>query len=138
MKIILLSLITLLPIYLFAQYNDDQKILIKFDNELNIYNRVKDAFVLKDFLVKDLSNKDVVLTYPYNYTKIDAFVICKAIINGNTVSLSGEWGKSGANLSSDNVIPKNYKPIVYYKGSKTWQLLVEVASLMGGEISFSK
>ena len=30
------------------------------------------------------------------------------------------------------------EPIVYYKGSKTWQLLVEIAKLMGGEITYEK
>ena len=69
----------------------------------------------------------------------DSFSQIKAIISGNTVTLSGIYGLNTLDLWGRYVnLPKGYNRVIYYKESKTWRILMDVAIKMQGELTFSK
>jgi hypothetical protein len=60
------------------------------------------------------------------------------IINGNIVTITGIYGLKHINDFGYAQSPKDYQNIIYYKGSKGWELLKGVAERIGGQMIFSK
>lgn len=128
----------LITAFAFGQHTDDKNVLIKISDTSALYQRVKTALVKNDFIVKDDGNLDTLVTYPREFKMMPGYSIVKAKIIGNTVVLSGVYGMKKINDFGYTDQPKSYKPIVYFKGSKAWQLLLQIADLLNGEISYSK
>lgn len=120
----------------FSQKDGDTKIIIKLTDSIGIYNKVKYALVNSDFIVKDNGNKDTLTTYTQEYSGV--FCKATAIIQGNTITLSGVYGLKRIDDFGYTNSPKKYQNIIFYKGSQSWRLLNYVASLIGGEITFSQ
>lgn len=122
--------------YSFSQKEGNSKIIIKLADTAGIYNKVKYALVNSEFIVKDNGNRDTLTTYTQEYSGI--FCKATAIIEGSTITLSGVYGLKRLDEFGYSGNPKKYQDIIYYKGSQSWKLLRYVASLIGGEISFSQ
>ena len=138
MRTSLTILILFICTSLHAQSNDDSKIIITFPDSIGTYERVRIALVKNDFIVKDLGVKDTIVTYPREFSNIPGFSIAKVIVEKNTVVLSGFFGSKRINDWGYSNTPKNYKPIIFYKGSKGWKLLMQIANEIGGQFTFSK
>ena len=136
MRHLLAVLLFITPMCSLCQKDGDSKIIIKLSDSVGIYNKVKYALVNSEFIVKDNGNTDTLSTYTQEY----AGFFCKAtaIIQGNTVILSGIYGLKRIDDFGYTNGPKKYQNIIYYKGSQGWKLLSYAASLIGGEISFSQ
>jgi cytoplasmic iron level regulating protein YaaA (DUF328/UPF0246 family) len=120
----------------FSQKEGNSKIIIKLNDSVGIYNKVKYALVNSEFIVKDNGNKDTLTTYIQEYSGI--FCKLTAIIESNTVKLSGVYGLKRIDEFGYTGNPKKYQDIIYYKGSQSWKLLRYVASLIGEDVSFSQ
>lgn len=131
---LILALLTLTPS--FSQKDGDTKIIIKVSDTTGIYNKVKYALVNSEFIVKDNGNKDTLTTYTLEYSGI--FCKATAIIEKNTITLSAVYGLRRLDDFGYTNNPKKYQTAVYFKGSQSWRLLSSVASLIGGEISYSQ
>ena len=136
MKVVFTLLLVFFMTPLFSQKVDDTKIMITTDDTSDIYNRVKYSLVNSDFIVKDNGNKDTLTTYAREYSGI--YCIARAIIKGNTITLTGAYGLKKMDDWGYTQAPKNYKRIVYYKGSKSWKLLQKVADKINGKITYGK
>jgi hypothetical protein len=136
LKQLLLIPSLLIASFVFAQRNDDRKIIIAVTDTINIYEKVKYALVNMDFMVKDNGHKDSITTYSRESNGI--YCAARAIIEGNIVTLTGVYGLKRIDDWGYTQSPKNYRSIIYYKGSKTWKIPEQVANRIGGEITYDK
>jgi hypothetical protein len=136
MKIISTLCILLSVIHSFAQTNDDTKIIITINDSTGVYEKIKYSLVNNDFIVKDDGNRDTLTTYSREYDGI--YCMARVIINGYTVTLKGAYGLKKIDDWGYTQSPKSYNRIIYYKGSKGWKLLMQVANRMSGQITYSK
>ncbi len=136
MQYLVLISMLLSSICSFSQKEGNSKIIIKLNDSVGIYNKVKYALVNSEFIVKDNGNKDTLTTYIQEYSGI--FCKLTAIIESNTVILSGVYGLKRIDEFGYTGNPKKYQDIIYYKGSQSWKLLRYVASLIGEDVSFSQ
>jgi len=128
----------LLPVFSFAQKRGDTKIIIPVNSKDSITKKVKEAFAKNNFLIKDDGYKTVVTTYPKEFKNVPGYSMAKAEINGNTITLRGMYNITDSDDLNSNRDPKEYKPIIYYKGSHGWKLLMSVVSQLDGQVSFAK
>lgn len=131
-----LIIILLLPVFTFAQTKGNKKIIVTVNNPS--HEQVKIALVKNDFIVKEDGNKDTLTTYAREFKTIAGYAIARAEIKGNTVTLTGVYGLKKINDWGYTASPKNYKPILYYKGSHGWKLLMQIADKLDGKISYAK
>jgi hypothetical protein len=136
MKIIFALSILFGAVPLFGQKNDDTKIIITINDSTGIYEKVKYSLVNNDFMVKDNGNRDTLTTYSMEYHGI--YCMARAIIKDYTVTLTGAYGLKKLDDWGYTQSPKSYNRIIYYKGSKGWKLLMEVANRMGGQLTYSR
>jgi hypothetical protein len=138
MKTLLLIASLLVSALCYAQKTDDKKIIITVQDTAGIYERVKIALVKSDFIVKEDGNRDTVTTYPAELKKVAGYSAATVIIRRNIVQLTGVYGLTKVDDFGYTRTPKNYKPIVYYKGSKAWKLLMDVAVRIGQQFTYAK
>ncbi|MEO6723031.1 MAG: hypothetical protein ABIN67_21885 [Ferruginibacter sp.] len=122
----------------FSQEKFDSKIILTLKDTTGIYLNTKIAMVNSDFIVKDNYNKDTLTTYTRELNKMPGYIIARAVITGNTVTFTGVYGLKRINDWGYNSLPTNYNRIIYYKGSKTWLILMDIAKKITGEINFAK
>jgi hypothetical protein len=135
---ILCILLFLSPIFVSAQKVDDSKIIVTVIDNIDIYRKVKIALVDLDFIVKDNYNVDTLTTYSREFSNIPGACRLRAVIKGNTVTISGVYGLIQIDDFGYTRSAKENKKIIYYKGCKGWELLKTVAEKIGGQMTFSK
>ena len=135
---LLFILLLLCPFLVNAQKNDDTKIIVTLNDSIDIYKKVKIALVDLDFIVKDNYNVDTLTTYSREFSNIPGQCRLTAIIKGNTVTLTGVYGLTKIDDFGYTRSAKENQRIIYYKGSKGWELLKTVAERLGGQMTFSK
>lgn len=128
----------LCPILVNAQKAEDTKIIVTLNDSIDIYKKVKIVLVDLDFIVKDNYNTDSLTTYSREFSNIPGQCRLTAIIKGNTVTLTGIYGLTKIDDFGYTRSAKETQRIIYYKGSKGWELLKTVAEKIGGQITFSK
>lgn len=139
MKHLIIIGLFLMPTLGFTQKTEDRKIILTVASTEDLYRKVKIALVKADFIVKDDGNTDTLTTYPTELGSLNGLSRLTAVISGNTVTLSGIYGLKSIDDWGYNRNPKEYKPIMYFKGSKAWRLLMAVAENIGWtEIAYSK
>lgn len=122
----------------FAQEGGSKKIIITFSDSSNLYEKIKVAFEKNDFILKEEGRADTLTTHLREMKSMPGYCSLIAIIKGNTIVLSGFYGLKKINLVGITTMPKDFKPIIYFSGSKTWRLMMTVAQSLGTDISFSK
>ena len=117
---------------------DDIHIIVTFADTTNKWLQVKNSFIREGFQVWDIPG-DTAQTYPREFANIGV-VWGLGIIKGNTVTLSGRYGFKLTSAMGNDITPKGKDVIniVYYKASKTWKLLMNVAQRLGTAIVYSK
>jgi hypothetical protein len=133
-----LLIVLALPIAMQAQSTDDKKITIHLSDTTGIYEKVKLALVHNDFIVKDDGNRDTLTTYPREFKRMAGYSIVRAEICGTDVILSGIYGLKKVNDWGLTSTPKHYKAITYFRGSKGWRVLEQVAEEIGATFTYSK
>ena len=137
MKLLFIFLL-LSPFLVSAQKNEDTKIIVTLNDSIDIYKKVKIALVDLDFIVKDNYNVDTLTTYSREFSNIPGACRLTAIIKGNAVTISGFYGLIQIDDFGYTRSAKENKRIIYYNGSKGWELLKTVAKKIGGQMTFSK
>jgi hypothetical protein len=137
MRYILLGLLVF-PIFCFSQKTGDNKIIITVHDSVDIYEKVRTALIKNDFILKEDLRKDTIITYPREFKTMAGYSIGIAKVSLNTVTLSGFYGLKNVSYFNVTKGPRNYKPIIFYKGSHGWKLLMQVAKELDGQISYSK
>ncbi len=137
MKLLIVFLL-LCPFLANAQKNEDTKIIVTLNDSIDIYKKVKIVLVDLDFIVKDNYNPDTLTTYSREFSNIPGACRLTAIIKENTVTISGIYGLIQIDDFGYTRSPKENKRIIYYKGSKGWEVLKTVAEKIGGQMTFGK
>lgn len=138
MKQTISLLIIAFPLFLNAQKIDDTKIIVTLPDNINLYKKVKIALVNSDFIVRDNYNTDTLTTYPREFSYFQGHCRIMAVIHENTITLSGVYGLKSIDEFGYTQSPKEYKKIMYYKGSKGWAMLNYIAELIGGQITYGR
>lgn len=136
MKILLLLLI--LPILSYGQKTEDSKIIIKVSDTTDIVKKVRVALSKNDFAIREDSSPDLIITHLVEMKTIVAYCRLMATIQGDTVILTGQYGSKKAVNIGSAAAPKNYKKILYFRGSKSWRLMQHVADDIGGAFEYGK
>lgn len=136
MKTLLLILFAV-PAICSGQTYLDKKIIVTVSDTSNLYEKAKFAMGKNDFIIKETGNKTFITTHPREFKKIPGFAIAHAEIKGDTVIISGHFSLMRNSNIGYTIAPKNYKPIVYYKNSHGWKLLMQVAEKLDGKISYA-
>lgn len=134
--LIILSL--LCPLLVHSQKNEDTKIIVALNDSIDIYKKVKIALVDLDFIVKENYNADTLTTYSREFSNIPGACRLTAIIKGTTVTLTGIYGLTKIDDFGYTRSAKETQRIIYYKGSKGWELLKTIAERLGGQMAFGK
>jgi hypothetical protein len=134
----LIFLLIFLPALAFSQKNDDKRIVITVDDSVGVYNKVKHALIANDFIIKDDGKNNTLTTYPREFKKMAGYAIVKADIQGDTIILYGFYGLKKMSDFGFTESPSGYKPIVYFKSSRGWRLLMQIADLIGQPVTYSK
>src|SRR5215204_4865927 len=91
-KYLLFLILTLDPVFSFAQQDGDKKVIITAADSTGLYEKIKVALIKNDFMIKELGIKDTIITYPRQFKQMSGYSIAKAVISGNTATLSGSYG----------------------------------------------
>ena len=134
----LLLFIVLLPAFASAQKSEDSKIIIKLADNIDLYKKVKIALVNADFIVKDNYNLDTLTTYSREFTSIPGHCIAIAVLKDNTVTISGFYSLKRIDWFGFTQSSNAFQKVLYFRGSKSWELLMQAAEGIGGQITFSK
>ena len=121
-----------------AQKTEDTKIKITLSNSIDVYKKVKIALINADFIVKDNYNLDTLTTYSREFTNMAGHCVAVAIINENTVTLTAFYSLKRLNFIGLTQSSNDFQKVMYYKSSKSWDVLMQVAEGIGGKIEFSK
>ena len=121
----------------FGQQEFDKKIIIKVIDSNSIYEKLKTILVINDFIVKEFGRKDTLSTYSREAGNV-GYAIANLKLEGSIIILTGIYGTKKLTYTGYSNPAKNYQPISFYKGSKSWKLLMNIANSIGGEISYSK
>ncbi len=114
----------------------DSQIIITLNDSSGIHEKVKLALIKADFVVKELNSLDSVVTYPRELKTMNGVAVGQAKVKNNKVTLYGYYSLKKLNYFGYTKLSRDFKPIVYYKGSKLWPLLMKVARDLGGEITY--
>ena len=126
------------PLFISAQKVEDTKIRITLPDTIDIYKKVKIALVNADFIVKENYNLDTLTTYSREFTNMVGHCVIVSILKNNTVTLSGFYSLKRMNFIGLTQSSNDFQKIMYYKSSKSWDLLMQVAEGIGGDIIFNK
>lgn len=131
-------LLSLFPFAINAQKTEDTKIKITLSDSIDIYKKVKIALINADFIVKDNYNLDTLTTYSREFTNMAGHCVAVAIIKENTVTLTGFYSLKRLNFIGLTQSSNDFQKVMYYKSSKSWDVLMQVAEGIGEKINFSK
>jgi len=121
-----------------AQKVDDNRIVVTLDDTTNIQKRVRQAVVFTDFIVREDSKPDSLITYAERIFNSTIFVIAKVVIKGNTVEISGAYGLGYQDFWGFPDWPRGYNEVIYYKESESWKIIRKIALKLDGKLSFYK
>lgn len=136
---IYLSLLFFLPSLCLSQEIGDKKIIISISDTSNVYNKVRIALGKNDFIIREDGNRDTISTHLAEVKNIPGYSKLTAVITGNIITLSGFYSLIKMDDFGYTRNSKRYKPIVYYKNSKTWKKMYSVALALNGDgVTYSK
>ena len=131
--------ILLIPFVGFSQKEDDNLISVTVSDTANLYQRVRNAIIYTDFIIREDSNKDTLVTYSERLDRTSIYVIAKIVITGNKVEISGAYNLVQQDFWGEPAWPTSYKRISYVnKGTDTWIWIRRIALKLDGKIEYSR
>jgi len=121
-----------------SQSKGDSKIIVTVSDTTNLYERVKLRLIKGDFIIKETGNRDTIVTYPRELKTVSGYAVFRAVLNNNQVTFSGSYNLKKSDYFGYEKPSRDSKPIIYYKGSKTWRFLHNVAESIGSDLSYQK
>ena len=139
-SIIFIGLLLIFNFYsnqLFSQKNDDNLIVVTVSDTTKIYERVRQAITFTNLIIREDSKKDTLVTLSEVIDGSTIYLIAVVIITGNKVEISGAYGLGKDDYwGFPSVLPKSYKPVVYFKGSQGWKVIRQIAIKLDGKIEY--
>ena len=120
----------------YGQKVEDNRILVVVSDTSKLYERTRQAIVNTNFIIRDDSNRDTLVTSTERINNTTIFVMAKVIIKNNTVEISGAYGLGFQDFWGFPGWPKGYNRVTYYKESEGWKLLRQIAIKLDGKISY--
>ncbi len=139
MKRILINVIFIFcsPIFSNAQKEGDKVIVVKYSSDsISAYKLAKKVLIDYNFLIKDEENTNTLNTYPRELKKIPGTCVIRVEIANDTFRVSGIYGTKKMNYWGFDTPPKSFLPIIYFRGSKTWPLMLSIAEKLGEIIRY--
>jgi hypothetical protein len=121
-----------------GQKENDNLIIVTVSDTAKLYERVRQAITYSDFIIREDSKKDTLITYSEKIDATTIHVIVKVVINNNKIEISGGKGLGIEDFWGYPGWPRSYERIVYYKGSESWLKLRRIAIKLDGKMEFSK
>jgi hypothetical protein len=121
--------ILLCAVLIAIKTNAQDRIILTVADTSGIHQKVRTAFIKTNFQVKDLPG-DTISTYSREVRGLTGYAVAFAVIEGNTVTLSGYYSPKKMNYFGFTNVGREVKRIRKYKGSKTWPVLEKVATLI--------
>lgn len=137
-KIIFILLLSFSFTLSFSQKVDDNKIVVTVNDTTHLYDRTRHAILFTNFIIREDSNRDTLVTYIERMGTSTVHMMARAIIKGNTVEITGSFGLYNLDLWGFPSWPKGYQRIIYYKESETWRMLRNIAIKLDGKLTYSK
>ena len=131
-------MLTLLTTLTYAQKVEDNRITVTVIDTVNIYQRTRQAIVNTNFIIREDSKKDTLLTSSERIDNTSIFVTARIVINNNLVEITGAYGLGYEDFWGFPSWPKGYKRVIYFKESEAWKVLRRIAIKLDGKISFSR
>jgi hypothetical protein len=138
MRKIFLAFFILMINSAFSQKAEDNRILVTVSDTSKLYERTRQAIVNTNFIIREDSNRDTLVTSTERIGNSSIFAMAKVIINNNTVEISGAYGLGYVDFWGFPGWPSGYSRINYYKESESWKLLRQIAIKLDGKISYYK
>ena len=140
MKKMIFILLFLNGFVCFSQEMYDHKIIVTVEDSTGLYQKAKESLTNRDyFIVRENPSHDTLMIFTRHYFVNMGYVIALATVSGNRVIF---WGGHGFRQVREKVygrIPEYYEVISYYKESKSWFMLGEMAkTIRPGTISYEK
>lgn len=132
---LLLSLVTGTVL---GQKNEDNLIVVTVSDTTNLYERVRHAITYTDFIIREDSRHDTLITYSERIDWTTIFVIAKVVVSGNRVEITGAYGLGPQDFWGYPAWPKSYTRIGYFKGSEGWKVLRRIGMKLEGKIEYVK
>jgi hypothetical protein len=124
--------------YCLGQKVEDNRIIVTLSDTAKIYERTRQAIVNTNFIIREDSNRDTLVTSTERIGNSTIFVTAKVIIKENIVEISGAYGLGYEDFWAFPVWPKGYTRVSYYKESESWKLLRQIAIKLDGKIAYYK
>ena len=134
----LIIFISLLFIKSHAQKPEDNRIIVTINDTTKLYERTRQAIVNTNFMIREDSKKDTLVTSAERIDHTTIYVMAKIIIKENVVEISGAYGLGYEDFWGFPSWPKGYTRISYYKESEAWKVLRKIALKLDGKITFYK
>lgn len=122
----------------FGQKIEDNRIVVIVSDPSMLYERTRQAIVNTNFIIREDSNKDTLITSTERIGNSTVFVMAKVIIKDNTIEISGAYGLGYEDFWGFPGWPKGYTRVSYYKESDSWKLLRQIAIKLDGKIAYYK
>jgi hypothetical protein len=126
----------IIPICCFSQKVGDKIIVLKIADTASFYSLAKRTLIENNFIVKDEDSKSIINTYPKELDNMPGTCVLRVERQNDTVRISGIYGTKRINDWGYTTAPKNFSPIIYFKGSKTWKLMNSIAGKIGTTILY--
>lgn len=136
MRIFFIGFFITASIYSFSQEKNSTKIIVALTDTSDIQLKIKKAFAKHNLIAKEYIDSDTLSSFPSEQNGL--YVIVYAEIKGSDISLFGLYGLKRLDSFGYSHAANSYKKILYYKSSKSWPILMQVAESLEGEISYSK
>lgn len=121
-----------------GQKIDDNKILVTISDTFKLYERTRQAIVNSNFIIREDSKRDTLVTVSEKIWNTTIFVVAKIIIKGNVVEISGAYGLGYVDFWGFPIWPKGYTRVTYYKESEAWHLIRQIGLKLDGKLSYYK
>lgn len=135
MKPLLLVIFSLFSLLALGQY--DTKIVVSVPDTTELRKKVKEAMVKSNFDVKEIGS-DTIRTYPRSVNKITGYAVVVAVIENNSVMFYGYYGRLRKDYFGYEKKSKDVHRILRFRGSKTWPILENIASDIGGALAYGQ
>lgn len=130
--------IFLLSINTYGQKIEDNKIIVSIIDTSKLYERTRQAIVNTNFIIREDSKMDTIITYSERIGTSTIYAIAKVIIKGNYIEITGAYGLGYVDFWGYPGWPKGYKQIIYFKESESWRLLRQIAIKFDSKITYLK
>ncbi len=131
-------ILLLLALQLNAQNLEDNLIVVTVTDTTKLYERVRQAITYTEFIIREDSKRDTLITYSTRIYNKTIFVVAKVTIAGNQVKISGAHGLGLEDFWGYPAWPKSYKRVEFFKGSESWQILKSIAIKLDSKIEFMR